>query len=192
MHTHTPYIGLICLTFLERWTWTTPRRSTSWWTAATAAGSAAGCPRARRWGSWRRGCDGTRRGRRMACWRRMSRTPTVEQWMVANSNSPVDGWWTHPTLDGVSTCFNHPVGGAGFRNHPQKERFWLFRPKHMRNHTIVKTSTSNPESVVGYFRSPDKMDMMTLFAAITTFMRSRLVDISTSFTADHKRIPQQP
>ena len=27
----------------------------------------------------------------------------------------------YPTIYRVSTCFNHPFGGAGFRNHPQYE-----------------------------------------------------------------------
>ena len=35
----------------------------------------------------------------------------------AKSQSPVDG--KHPITYRVSTCFNHPYGGAGFGNHPQ-------------------------------------------------------------------------
>ena len=46
-------------------------------------------------------------------------------WMVAKSRSPVDGQHPiiHQLIDGLSHClkvFNHPFGGAGFRNHPRR------------------------------------------------------------------------
>ena len=36
-------------------------------------------------------------------------------------NPAVDGWFIHvyPIIYRVSTCFKHPFGGAGLRNHPQ-------------------------------------------------------------------------
>ena len=43
------------------------------------------------------------------------RSTSLLRWMVAKSQSPVENGGKNPIIYRVSTCFNHPLGDAGFR-----------------------------------------------------------------------------